>query len=819
MSRKLAKNALHLTVLWAFAVAQPLFDLLGKTPEFFVVRGSTGGDVVVFALVLTLAPPAVLAGIEALAGLVSSRAASATHLVLVALLSAVLADEVIRKHTHSTLLVFLTAALLGAAFAVAYARTRAIPLILTVLAPVPVIFLGVFLARSPIAKLDGTAKALSIGAPRRDPPIVVVIFDEFPVTSLMDGRRRVDAGRFPNFAALARQATWYRNATSVHEYTTEAVPAIMTGLYPKERALPLAKDHPDSLFTFLASRYREDVYESVTQICPMTICPRRRASFSDRMRSLADDLEVVYGHLVLPKRLEDRLPSVSNTWQDFGGLNHQNGESTERNPLILKSATELNSEVGQQMWRDQRFTWEAWVDRIEPSSRPTLYLMHLLMPHYPWRYLPDGKQYGNSNGIDGLQNDRWALDPWIVAQGWQRHLFQAGFTDRLLGSLMGRLKREGIWNQALVAVLADHGVSFIPGEHRRAVDDGNLPDIASIPLFVKYPDERRGRISDKNAESVDVVPTIADVLGVRLPYRVDGISLRSPRGHEAVVVREGPGGDVTGSAVRVHRAKYATLSRQLELFGSGSWAHVYSMGPHRELIGRAVPASTPRSAVSVTIDGESLLRDVDLGSLLSPGHVSGRVSRGPLDLAVAVNGRVAAVTRTFNVDGDQHFGAFVPDKAFRQGANQVDVYAVRDGRLERLRGGVSGASWTLQHGVLRNGGRVVRIQPGALHGRVEDWFNESDTVRVGGWAADTVGGRLVDNVLVFRGDTFVYSGTTTVGRRGLPFGDTPPTEAVRMGFAFDLPRSLIDDGPLRFFGVRGGVASELGYVKRFPWRP
>jgi hypothetical protein len=113
----------------------------------------------------------------------------------------------------------------------------------------------------------------------------------------------------------------------------------------------------------------------------------------------------------------------------------------------------------------------------------------------------------------------------------------------------------------------------------------------------------------------------------------------------------------------------------------------------------------------------------------------------------------------------------------------------------------------------------VRIQPGALHGRVEDWFNERDTVRVGGWAADTVGGHLVDNVLVFRGDTFVYSGTTTVGRRGVPFGDTPPTEAVRMGFAFDLPRSLIGDGPLRFFAIRGGVASELAYVKRFPWRP
>ena len=314
---------------------------------------------------------------------------------------------------------------------------------------------------------------------------------------------------------------------------------------------------------------------------------------------------------------------------------------------------------------------------------------------------------------------------------------------------MGRLKREGIWNQALVAVVADHGVSFIPGEGRRGVDDKNLQDIASIPLFVKYPGERRGRISDKSAETVDVVPTIADVLGVRLPYRVDGISLRSPRQHKEVVVRTQQGDAVSGSAARVHRAKYATLNRQLELFGSGSWARVYSVGPHRELIGRAIPASTPRSAVSVTIDGESLLRDVDLGSPLSPGHVSGSVSRGPLDLAVAVNGRIAAVTRTFDVDGDQHFGAFVPDKAFRQGANKVDVYAVRNGGLRapprrRVRGVVDAAA--------RNAAErwAPRANPAWRAARASrgNWFDQRDTVRVGGWAADTVGGRLVDDVLV-----------------------------------------------------------------------
>ena len=34
-------GGLRLAALWAFAVAQPLFDLLGRNAEFFVARGST----------------------------------------------------------------------------------------------------------------------------------------------------------------------------------------------------------------------------------------------------------------------------------------------------------------------------------------------------------------------------------------------------------------------------------------------------------------------------------------------------------------------------------------------------------------------------------------------------------------------------------------------------------------------------------------------------------------------------------------------------------------------------------------------------------
>ena len=315
MTRLLARNGLHLAVLTTFAFAQPLFDLLGRTPEFFAVRGSHTVDVVVFALVLVLVPPALLLGIEALVGLVSPRAAWIVHLVLVGALAGLVALQVSRDHSDSTALVVGLAAAAGALFAALYARARGVRMFVTVLAPVPVIFLTLFLFRAPVLELEGTAKALSIPPPQRNVPVVLVVLDEFPVMSIMGPDRRVDAVRFPHFGALARTATWYRNATTVHEHTTEAVPAILTGQLPSQGQLPIAKDHPDNLFTLLGTRYGLDVSEAVTQLCPERLCHRGSEGFSTRMRSLADDLEVVYGHLVLPKRLEARLPSVSETWQ------------------------------------------------------------------------------------------------------------------------------------------------------------------------------------------------------------------------------------------------------------------------------------------------------------------------------------------------------------------------------------------------------------------------------------------------------------------------------------------------------------------------
>ena len=55
-----------------------------------------------------------------------------------------------------------------------------------------------------------------------------------------------------------------------------------------------------------------------------------------------------------------------------------------------------------------------------------------------------------------------------------------------------------------------------------------MPDIAWVPLFIKAPNQQTGGPDDRPAESIDVVPTVAEHLGVRIPWKVDGRSLLGP---------------------------------------------------------------------------------------------------------------------------------------------------------------------------------------------------------------------------------------------------------------------------------------------------
>ncbi len=115
--------------------------------------------------------------------------------------------------------------------------------------------------------LSCSRKAGPATAPRH-PPVVMVVFDEFSTTSLLDRHHRIDPVRYPNFARLAGDATWFPNTTASLDETGRAMRALLTGRNTWRPARPTFEANRRNIFTLMARRYRLGVSEEVTSLCP-----------------------------------------------------------------------------------------------------------------------------------------------------------------------------------------------------------------------------------------------------------------------------------------------------------------------------------------------------------------------------------------------------------------------------------------------------------------------------------------------------------------------------------------------------------------------
>ncbi|HZE28816.1 MAG TPA: sulfatase-like hydrolase/transferase, partial [Gaiellaceae bacterium] len=545
---------------------------------------------------------------------------------------------------------------------------------LNILVVAPFVFLAFFLFNTPVEHLvfpNAQARAAAANV-RKPTPIVFLLFDEFPTISLEDEHGDIDAGRFPNFARFARSALWFRNMTTVASSTTVAVPALLTGRFPKKGSLPVYQDHPNNLFTLLGKRYRLHVVETQTSLCPARLCKRKQPSAETRLSSLWSDGRTVYLHLIAPPSLEARLPAIDESWADFGSDTGGRLEGSVKPPKVNLRTFYIG----------RLHDFNTWLAKLRPpGSTPSLDYLHILFPHGPWLYFPDGRVRAVAvPRAPGRTEERWWNES-LAEQAWQRHLLQVGFADKLLGRFVARLHKTGLWDRALVIVTVDEGDSFRGGDNRRDPSKTNLGDIAFIPLFLKLPGADQGRVVERHVSSVDLVPTIASLLGVKIGWRVDGRS----------VLASGPG----SPTVRVNgyttpfstadRLRQRARERKLELFGSGSWGPGLSgSGRYRGLVGKPVGtvqvAGTRTAGAKLDGVGSRLLRSLPRRSQLIPSPLAGSVTglRPGDSVAFALNGRIAAVSQVYREldTGALRFSALPPASAFTAGQNRLRAFLV-----------------------------------------------------------------------------------------------------------------------------------------------
>lgn len=670
-------DSLHIATLSAFALAQPLFDLLGRNPEFFTVRHIAPVDIIALALMLSLGPGILYLPLALAAERLMPRGYRYLHLVAVAALTFLIVLPAMHQGLGLgpwlSIAIGLSIALTGM---LAYRRYAAGRRFLSLLTPAVLLFPGLFLLHSPVNHLLSPPQMPHVDSAELSgsTPIVVLIFDELPLSSLLRPDGGIDAGLFPGFAELAKDATWYPNAYSIAEYTTQAIPALLTGRYPAERyngqapsrdidewlGTPTAYDYPQSLFTALGKHYEMRVVESVTRLCPETLCTEtaRAVSLEDRISLLLQDLTIVYAHLLVPKPWTGELPPVDLSWADFA-IGHMD-----------------------ELREDDAASFQAFIRSLAPNERPTLYFHHSTLPHNPWTYLPSGRRYGSVTKDVINAKKRWSsLTDSRLA--YQRHMLQAGFADSLLEQAISSIKRQGFFDEALIIVTADHGASFKKGASFRELEPGNENDIINVPLFIKYPGQTKPEISLQPAASVDLLPTILQSIGTQPPWPVDGSVLQGKdvRGDFPVVVYNKQG--KKKEALFRSRERQMSVANKVASFGHGDSRGLYGH-PHPELIDQ--PASSIHrvsgTAGKAQIDGLERIARPDSDQNWLPALIKGRIQLTACDaecpdLALVLNDHIAAILRPrWEDEVIGNFSTVVSASYFHKDRNELSLYSI-----------------------------------------------------------------------------------------------------------------------------------------------
>jgi arylsulfatase A-like enzyme len=148
--------------------------------------------------------------------------------------------------------------------------------------------------------------------------------------------------------------------------------------------------------------------------------------------------------------------------------------------------------------------------------------------HQPWmaKYDPEPYEGAFVKGCSDPQLDQIVAGKLKVNERDKVRIVAAydsdiSYNDQQFGELMKLLDKD----DTMVVLTADHGEEF--WDHGRIGHGQSLrQELIHVPMFIYYPPLfPAGKVVDEGVEIIDLLPTIADALGAKVPADVQGESL------------------------------------------------------------------------------------------------------------------------------------------------------------------------------------------------------------------------------------------------------------------------------------------------------
>lgn len=342
---------------------------------------------------------------------------------------------------------------------------------------------GMFLWGAPLVEPDARDER---------PPIVLITLDTVRKDAL--GPYGGDRAKTPALTAFAEQASVYDNAYSTSSWTLPAHASIFTGFYPSRHGAGVLLKHLGAEHRTLAEELRNGGYDT--------------AGFA--------------GGLLC--RFPSGLAQGFLTYRDPEGFETADAALTEN--IVARLAASKNAPLFLfANYFGSHFPFEGVTPTKDGSLTP-LFELAIAGDSNAWERIVRGEVAASADDLQALR---------------AAYLANVSSTDAEMAKLFDALRRAGLYDDAMIVVVSDHGELL--GErgffmHGSRVDD----ELVAVPLMIKWPRQKRGTRERELVSIVDLFPTILRAAGLTAPPS-DGIDLSRASAsalsaREAIVIEE-----------------------------------------------------------------------------------------------------------------------------------------------------------------------------------------------------------------------------------------------------------------------------------------
>ncbi|HXK59428.1 MAG TPA: sulfatase [Acidobacteriota bacterium] len=377
-------------------------------------------------------------------------------------------------------------------------------------------------------------------SPQR-PHVLILVFDTLSAShmSLYGYPRKTT----PNLERFARGATTYEAHYAGGNFTTPGTASLLTGALPWSHR---AFNHAGRLSTPFANRnifsaFREAGYRTLAYTHNMLACYLLYQCRRNIDQLLDPGAFCLYDGNLAPRFLSRDADTVTRAFEDFL---LQRGEIPGSLFFSLVDRVRMRALRSREIKKHLRdyprgvpelfkltFRLEDAIEGIKQTigriSAPTFAYFHLLPPHEPYRphrdfvgIFQDRLRIAPkppspfSAGVDAreLQNLRTQYDEFLT------------YTDAHIGRLMDFLEASGRFDDTIIVFTSDHGQLFERGIHGHVTEVLYDP-IIRVPLIIRTPGGTAGQRVSRPTSCIDVLPTVLQLAGLKIPEWCEGSSL------------------------------------------------------------------------------------------------------------------------------------------------------------------------------------------------------------------------------------------------------------------------------------------------------